>query len=427
MAEYVATVQVPAWQTLWPADEVPHLTADALHRFEPEPDPVVTKAELRRFTSADLANQTAGRSLDDRELSQFVRKCKAAGLPELTDGLRYRQWGEYLEVFNQDAESRGWWAGLIPPRDPYHAERLAWVIAVEEHHKLLKKAIAEKEVQARMPGTLVPAPAGMVHLSHLVLTREALNAFAALLAMQVVDMPHFVTTARPLEVSAALLTLPDDARVSYEHDIAGWRGSGVTNAVDYRKSIRDAMARQAEGHFTLNEAAQVLADSRPGLDPIETVQRIRLAHSKGELPIHQGGSRFPLEVGETVRDFLDTVEVTELDAWLRASVGYGFPKAEGAAAPTAAADAVHAQTHTIKRRTDPLAAVLTLAEQQAVDAKDWQSVWAALVALALPATRPAPLLGYVEGEGVQYRADDPDQPAGYLSREAFRGRFKRKH
>ena len=141
------------------------------------------------------------------------------------------------------------------------------------------------------------------------------------------DVPHFVTSARPLEVPPALLALPDDARVSYEDNIARQRGSGITNAASYRESIRDTMARQAEGHFTLNEAAQVLADSRPGLDPMETVKRFRLAHSKGELPIHQGGSRFPLEVGETVRDFWDTVEVSELDAWLRASVGYGFPVA----------------------------------------------------------------------------------------------------
>jgi len=306
---------------------VPHLTASALYQFKLEPDPAITKAELRRFASADLKNRTAGRLLNARELSQFTRKCKAAGLPEAPDALRYSQWGEYLEAFNHDAESRGWWAGLIPPRDPHHAERLAWVIAAEEHRKLLKAAIEGDQLQARMAGTLVPAPAGLVNLQHLVLTREGLNAFAARLAIQVVDMPHFVTSARPLEVPAALLALPDDARVSYEHNIGGWSGSGVTSAAGYRDEIRDTIARQAEGHFTLIEAAQVLADIRPRLDPIETVKRFRLAHSKGKLPIHQGGSRFPLEVGETVRDFWDTVDVSELDAWLRASVGYGFPVA----------------------------------------------------------------------------------------------------
>jgi hypothetical protein len=191
VADYVATIHVPAGQTVWPADEVPHLTAGALYQFEPEPepDPVVTRAELRRFTSADLTNRAAGRALNGRELSQFASKCKAAGLQELSDGLRYRQWGEYLEAFNQDAEARGWWAGLIPPRDPHLAERLAWVIAAEEHRKLLKAALEGGELQARMAGTLVPAPAGLVNLQRLVLTREGLNAFAAQLAMRVVSEP----------------------------------------------------------------------------------------------------------------------------------------------------------------------------------------------------------------------------------------------
>ena len=46
-----------------------------------------------------------------------------------------------------------------------------------------------------------------------------------------------------------------------------------------------------------------------------------------------------LESGETIRDFWDTVEATELDAWLRASTGYGFPIAAAVpvvAAPTSA-------------------------------------------------------------------------------------------
>lgn len=92
----------------------------------------------------------------------------------------------------------------------------------------------------------------------------------------------------------------------------------------------------------------------------------------------------------------------------------------------AAAPAPAAETHQTKRRADPLAAVLTLAARQAADAADWQSVWAALVALAQSPGRPAPLVGYVEGEGVQYRADDVGQPVRYLTRSAFRKRFTRK-
>lgn len=97
-----------------------------------------------------------------------------------------------------------------------------------------------------------------------------------------------------------------------------------------------------------------------------------------------------------------------------------------APAPTAnPAPAVAPKTHKTKRRADRLAAVLTVAKRQALDPADWQSIWAALVKLAEPVSRPAPLLGYVEGEGVQYRTDDSEQPVAYLTRNAFRRRFGR--
>ena len=141
--------------------------------------------------------------------------------------------------------------------------------------------------------------------------------------------PHFITSARPMEVPPELLALQADVRITYEDNIWRQRGRGACRAGDYRAEIEATIARQAQGYFTLNEAAQVLADSRPELDPAKTVERFRLAHSKGALPIHQGVSRFPLEVGETIRDFWDLLEATELDAWLRVSAGYGFPPAAG--------------------------------------------------------------------------------------------------
>lgn len=89
------------------------------------------------------------------------------------------------------------------------------------------------------------------------------------------------------------------------------------------------------------------------------------------------------------------------------------------------APAAPAETHMVKRRADPLAAVLAEAKRKALDQTDWHSVWAALTKLAESADRPPPLLGYVEGEGVQYRVDDAAKPVAYLTREALRGRFRR--
>lgn len=123
------------------------------------------------------------------------------------------------------------------------------------------------------------------------------------------------------------------------------------------------------------------------------------------------------------------VSLPEFRAWAE---GLGWPMPEafpGASAPAPAAGPVPAvapKTHKTKRRADSLAAVLAEAERNALDSTDWQSAWAALVKLAEPASRPAPLLGYVEGEGVQFRTDDAEQPVGYLKREAFRKRFERK-
>lgn len=335
MTEYAARLWANPGQTTWRANEVPRVTADAFYRYRPEADPLTPRAEIRRFTSADLRNPSASpRHLNARELAQFVRKCRAAGLPEAPEELLYSRWGEYLEAFNDEAEARGWWAGLIPPPDPHHDERLAWVMTEMEHRKALVTALRDGTVTARMAGTNVPAKPGMVSLGSLVLTREGMKAFCDLLAIELLDAPpHFVTSARPLEVPAALLALPDDARVSFEFNNAGRYTSGVTNAGDVRTWVQAIVKRQADGYFTIEEAAQVLADEGLARNPRDTVARFLRAHQNGELPIHKGDGRLPMPKSETVWTFEDLLEVGELDAWLRQSAGYGFPPVEGASLP----------------------------------------------------------------------------------------------
>lgn len=262
-------------------------------------------------------------------------------------------------------------------------------------------------------------------------------------------VPHFVASARPVAVPPELVSLPDDARVTFEGKMGSVLESGRLSAGDYRAWVQERVDRQAEGYFTLDEAAQVLADSQNGLDPKDAVIRFQLAHKKGDLQIRQAGSRFPLRADETTNHHCHLLKVADLDDWLRKQAGYGFPDADGdngyhpksshISAPTAAVDEpghdvdpsvkqVQKATpkNILKRRTDPLTAVLAQARGQAVDGNDWQSVWAALVALATPPTRPAPLLGYVEGEGVQYRVDSAAQPVGYLTRDALRKRLQYK-
>lgn len=80
--------------------------------------------------------------------------------------------------------------------------------------------------------------------------------------------------------------------------------------------------------------------------------------------------------------------------------------------------------HTTKQRVGALDAIIELARAGAVDSTDWQSVWASLVRLAEGPTRPAPLIGYVDDEGVKYLAGGEDA-VKTLSRGAFCKRFKR--
>ena len=79
--------------------------------------------------------------------------------------------------------------------------------------------------------------------------------------------------------------------------------------------------------------------------------------------------------------------------------------------------------HRLPTKTEPLRAVLGLAKEQAVNADDYQSVWASLVTLARSPHPPAPLIGWVE-EGIQYRKPGRDD-LGILSLDALRERFRR--
>lgn len=82
--------------------------------------------------------------------------------------------------------------------------------------------------------------------------------------------------------------------------------------------------------------------------------------------------------------------------------------------------------HTPKRRTSALDAVIDAAKSRALVLGDWASAWAALVEMAKGNDRPAPLLGYTEGDGVKYQTDSDSNPVAFLSREAFRKRLTRR-
>jgi hypothetical protein len=139
---------------------------------------------------------------------------------------------------------------------------------------------------------------------------------------------HFVLKTWPLEIPARLREFPADAEVSYERRIGDMRQAGVSSAGEFIEHLQQIIDRYATGFFTMNEAAQILADHGLASDAKDTSQRLKRAHSKGELRAYKAGSRLKLDESETAREWLDFVKASELDAWLKDSAGYGFPPTE---------------------------------------------------------------------------------------------------
>lgn len=80
--------------------------------------------------------------------------------------------------------------------------------------------------------------------------------------------------------------------------------------------------------------------------------------------------------------------------------------------------------HKLTTKTHALAAVIEKARQCSADANDYQSVWAALVRIAQAPDRPAPVIGYVDREGVQYQTAEREEPR-YFTKKALKEQFSR--
>ena len=110
-----------------------------------------------------------------------------------------------------------------------------------------------------------------------------------------------------------------------------------------------------------------------------------------------------------------TVLRADLDAWMTAKAAPPVPVVTPAVTPRDApvdttgmvavleSPPVVATSHKLKTRRNVLDAVIEQAKKSAISPSDYHSVWAALVSLAESKDRPAPLLGYVEEDGVKYQ------------------------
>lgn len=78
--------------------------------------------------------------------------------------------------------------------------------------------------------------------------------------------------------------------------------------------------------------------------------------------------------------------------------------------------------HKLKTRRNALDAVIEQATKMATAPDDYHSVWASLVSLAERKDRPAPLLGYVDDDGVKYQGS---RKVDFFNKDALRKRMAR--
>ncbi len=267
-------------------------------------------------------------------------------LPPWQSGITDAEWSTYAEAFNA-AEARPDWVPMPVWRNDAQNASVLRADAEEQHRRTLADAIAMGELvalsHARLPSrgfpgdiVLVDALAAYaaryevtVRVAEPTAQAQPVTAVASLGGAPVDQRPHFVTEVRPQSVPAALLRLNPDTFVSFEVTMGREQKScGAFRARDYIADIETRIERQAQGFFTVNEAAQVLADERQGLNGLGWALRLLQAYADGELAIRDAGTRLRLVKGERANDYCHLVKVPDLNAWfLKSDTGYGFPTA----------------------------------------------------------------------------------------------------
>lgn len=111
------------------------------------------------------------------------------------------------------------------------------------------------------------------------------------------------------------------------------------------------------------------------------------------------------------------------DAYIGEPAPEATPTADEIAPPAVSVPlAARITTHRIETRSNILSPIIEMAKQTASSPGNYQSVWAELVKLADSANRPAPLIGYSDGEGVKYQ---DSIGVKFFTKDALKKRMKR--
>jgi hypothetical protein len=200
---------------------------------------------------------------------------------------------------------------------------------------------------------------------------------------------------------------------------------------DSAQVAQQAIDRRVRGRYTLNEAAKEIADTGERLKPLS--EKLCDAAQRGELPTYAPGEsvRYVYVGGRRPRSYYEEAYWDDLNAWLERNeprVVFRFAKpspSEAASVEETKQGRLHtrpAAGSSLRKRSNPLTAIIDMAKREAADQNDTHSVWAALVKLASQNAPPAPLVGYADEEGVKWEAEGT---VNFLTKRNLADRLRR--
>jgi hypothetical protein len=201
--------------------------------------------------------------------------------------------------------------------------------ALNSHFAAPKDVIAwAMEKKLRLPALLIPAEMAVKDESGARKDYSVESEMALGGVRMTSDLPTFNMPARPTDVPQWLRDLPPDSGVQYINNVGGRNMHGPVEAKAVIEIVENVVARQATNFFTLNEAAQVLADSRPNLKALSMKDLMLKAWKDGKLPIREPGHNGPVSNARSISPSTDLVSVNDINAWLTSDgMEYQFPQA----------------------------------------------------------------------------------------------------
>jgi hypothetical protein len=164
------------------------------------------------------------------------------------------------------------------------------------------------------------------------------------------------------------------------------------------------------GRYPINVAAKLIAQKAGfGVSADKIEDRLKSAALDRSLPVYEIGQNVRWDGDMPFFSLLD-IYLPDLNQWLAVEepkIGK-FPESESqsnANSSRIVGEVVKASSvsHQLTKRTNILNPVIELAKKNSLQPHDTASIFSALVQLANMKDKPAPLLGFVDEEGVKYQ------------------------